>query len=900
MSRLRCVGVFRVGVAFWLLLCVGWGTGCQVNIVEPGKDPGSRPVPKEPVKVTPQATPTSKDWSFLGGEGAKTKIHYARVDQRDGSVYAAGSFRFIVHFGKWTLKSEGEEGSFLLKMSAEGALLWAKSFGPSVGGLALDHEGNPVAYFAGKLVKYDPKGTLLKQKEVKEVYRVAGLCVHQDGSVVLRMMLGGWKPSFGQSTLENNSRMEASVLGKFNAAWEPQWAFHIRSAYANSFMPHLSFAFGADGSVWLGGVADSVHNETSGHGAKSFPAFIQKVPSFKGGAFLAKLSADGSLATVLTGDATLRGSVTPHQEIRHLSVDQAGRVWALGVSTSDGKFADAEIPKGRLFRILLDATRGPLKVAMVPLAIPDGRLLHSFALDPKGDRVFVWGGVSKENFSLPSGAKVSPDSPAFSGVWSIAEGKLRWSKETTSTLTHLLFAQVKGSLLLLGDLPHNEPREVLLMGGGNVFVEQRSLARVAEWSVKSEGRAAFYPLWIKSLRDGGLVALVELNGRVYNQQRTGQATRKLLRFGSKGKITALEATPEMLFSSEVLPYLQTTEVDQVIPLSSGSLTLPRHHLHVFHPAQQPGDKGTLTKIPAKNVQIDRVLIRDDGKVVVSGFWKTGRGLLGTREGSGSADRLVQRMFLALFSQEGKELWYKEFDIDSVVPQVADIHVTKKGTVYLLSGFYMTQKKERFVFGDKSIPLEDSFRGPGRYMAVLGAEGEVLSLMNLKDLPCSLTRSHALPVGAGDLLLSGTCMSSGTKGTKGKVLRIEQTGKVVWSLDLESTGSLTYAATLTRAEDIHVVGSFSGSLQTKGREVSAKGEGADAFVVTISQGGELSYLSAFGSEGDDQVLGATTVGEKLFVTGATRASLQLGASKVTGNGGFSMFVVQASLEDVQAP
>ena len=879
-----------------LVACVGFGTGCHTSVEIPPvgneKDPGKPPVTKEVIPRQAVTSPLRKDWSFLSGEGANTSVHYTAISPDDGSVYVAGNYRFIAHFGKWTIKSESEKGVFLFKADAKGQIEWVKSFDQAqVGGLDLDTAGNPVIAFGRFLLKYSSEGKLLKQKQFERLYGFGGIRVGSDGSVLFRALVQGGGVTFGKSKfIGGNTRMETTFLGKLNAEWEPQWAFHIRSQYNNGFSSLLHFEWSSGNTIWLAG-NEAVSASTAPYSAASLPAFVGKVPdTFKGGAFVAILSPEGVVGFVYTGDSiTGHGKSFDGQKIHHLSVDKEGRAHVIGISSFDGAFYGRKIPSNCLFRMIFDKTK-TITLNTVPFTLPVAGLLHSFAFDLEGKKVFLWGRSTNLSFTLLDGSKITPEDPELHGVWSISKGSLQWSQESNKrSVTQLTFSKQSGQLLLSGALSEEAGQDIFHSVGGNACVEQRSLDRKVQWSVKSEGQAMLYPLWMKSLQDGGLAALIEWNGRVgkttyYNPRQAPK--QMLLRVDKEGKSTLHETTPEALLSAESLPFYLAKDKEKVL----STITVPKDHLAIFHPKQKAGEKATATIIPAQNVRVEHAVTKKDGTVVISGFWTGGRGVIGSQAGAGSPEKYHERLFLAAFSKEGKTLWYKQFDVFSVIQQKATFHIAANGTIYLFSRFYVNKKLDSIPFGDKTIVTDGV--NDGAYIATFSAKGELLTVKGMKQLPCTLSTTHIVPAGEADIVLSGLCFEPPNARTS-KVFRLNTQIDVVWSQATHDDENPEYTAIVVDAEGrLQVVGTR--TEKTQGAEPVITKE---LFVVSLSMDGQLSKRSLFQLQSNDLVTSATLFGDTLFVAGTTRSSIELGESKAKSNGGQSMFVVRASLKEM---
>ncbi len=510
-KRLESMLLRSVVALLGMLLC---GVGCQISIVDPGKDP------KDP-KPSTNPTQSLSNGVFVAGEGADTRVDYVDVQRgADGgaeSVYVLGRFRYIAHFGDLSIVSRGENGAFLAKLDHKGGVVWVKSFVSDVtpGGLALSPKGEPIIAlnvgevkvvfdnkeidnaYGAHLISYDTEGRELRRKQF-EGRGIYGLRSSKDGALAIRRMVMGGNITFGRTRISSITRMETVFLGRLSADWEPQWALHMHSAYSNGLQPHIHFAFDQEGNLWF-----------AGNNKMRFPDVGDALPQeYKGGAFLLKLGVDGTILWSAVGSAiTGHGQHFGQQTILSLDVTADGFVHLLG-SSNGGIFGGKALDAPGLFHFSF-SREGEWKQSDVQRAAPPlDDVVRTMALLPNG-RVCCGGSLT--SFQR---RKISPTNP-ISKVCVAFCSKMSWWKEARKETFEQVFVVSESALIQVGLVRDVAGDASMPESGVNVFIEQVTPPTESQrgrvvWHTQSAGKSALFPLQTSVL--GMVVVFVEWNG----------------------------------------------------------------------------------------------------------------------------------------------------------------------------------------------------------------------------------------------------------------------------------------------------------------------------------------------------------------------------------------------------
>lgn len=141
-------------------------------------------------------------WAESFGGITEDFATFATTDD-DGNLYVVGNFEETATFGTHTFVSNGSRDVFVLKMSSEGELLWAQSYGGAsydfVSGVAVDSSGN--IYINGT---FGQVGPAISNIAIFGEFRLTSNG-EQDGFLVKLDNNGTpvWAESFGSSQMDN-------------------------------------------------------------------------------------------------------------------------------------------------------------------------------------------------------------------------------------------------------------------------------------------------------------------------------------------------------------------------------------------------------------------------------------------------------------------------------------------------------------------------------------------------------------------------------------------------------------------------------------------------------------------------------------------------------------------------
>jgi hypothetical protein len=247
-----------------------------------------------------------------------------------GNVYLTGNFRGSADFGATTLSTSDDNDSFVAKLDASGAFVWAKRWGTSAHdsafGVDVDSAGNVYALnvrYADALdvVKYSPAGAVLWSKSVATRSASADLTVSATGNVFVVGSFDGivdFDPSNKAKYVSSGPSAAAFVL-KLDAAGKYGWVspFVGRTVGATTgYSAAQSVTLDGSGNVIVGGYYDNTVDFNPGKATTTLPV--------TGGGYITKLNSNGGLvwAKSLQSDASTF--------VYGLDVDSAGAIYATG------------------------------------------------------------------------------------------------------------------------------------------------------------------------------------------------------------------------------------------------------------------------------------------------------------------------------------------------------------------------------------------------------------------------------------------------------------------------------------------------------------------------------------------------------------------------------------------
>ncbi len=296
--------------------------------------------------VGPSPLPTDSWLGGYTGTGADT-IDGVGSDPL-GNVYVVGRFDSELTIGGETLSSRGEQDVVVAKYDAEGAPLWAQSFGGEmtevVGGIAVDSEGN--SYVVGRfrdpllvggrvrlepidqedvfLASFDTDGELRWARAYGGMYSEGGRDVAVGGGVVC--FAGDFQGGFdlGFTTLEGVWQFDAFVACVDSDDAAIRWA-HAFTGWDNDVA--TAVAVDADGNALVGlsfGADLDVFDETLTNRG-GFDAALVKISAIGEHLFTRHVGADGA------------------EELTGLDVDASGNAFFTGVFSTGLTLGDADL-----------------------------------------------------------------------------------------------------------------------------------------------------------------------------------------------------------------------------------------------------------------------------------------------------------------------------------------------------------------------------------------------------------------------------------------------------------------------------------------------------------------------------------------------------------------------------
>jgi hypothetical protein len=741
---------------------------------------------------------------------------------------------------------------------------------------------------AVRLLAYQEDGKQVKQGDLNDVIAARGLQVFRDGSLALRLTRYGGKIAFGSTTITSITRMQTFFLGRLGTDWKPRWAFHIHSDYSASFQDTIYLAAAPDGSLWFGGEVE-----------QRFPDVGETLSAdFEGGSYLFKFDVDGKIIWHALGSSiTGHGKRFSNQAIRHVEVDSEGNVHLLGHILFEGTFAGKKFDKTGVFHFAFDAS-GEWKASGLlvgPTAAPLAGLVHTFRMTPDASRVLLWGTSHGLTFPFPGGGEISPKDPHFRGVWDVVEDKATWSKRT-SVPEHVLAVSLE-STVQAGSLNVEPAKDVMSATGQNVFVESVTLKGQQNWRAKSEGDAMLLPLQTALLKDGSSLLLIEWNERTDTAvPTTGEPTRYLLHLDKAGKVLSQVRFAGARFTltpDEQIVFPLVLSAPASFETTSGKVDVAAGHLVVLT-SNIKGQLVSVLRIPARGIELIRLLVGKDGAFTLVGSWNQ-QGTLGSHRGGSQIGTKNREGFVARISREGKAEWVTSFVVPGPTLTISEVVATSDGFVFMVGAIYPIEKESEVAFGSRTMTVDP--QRSNQFFATFGSDGTLLSARKTDDSLCVSSQWQLVEADASSIFLAGVC--PGRNSGSMYVARMGKAGSLSWkqSVGLGGLSEQKLQLDVDAKGKLYVFGQFSGTVTTGDLQSSGKGR-RDLFVASFSPDGKPASLKAFGGEVDDVAAGMAIRGDSLVLTGMTRGSFKLGELDIKSNGGMMLFHANVPLASVQ--
>jgi hypothetical protein len=297
-------------------------------------------------------------WAWVQSPTGDATARGVAVDQA-GHVYLAGSFEDELTIGAFNLVSAGTSDIFVLKLAADGELLWAKSFGAEwleyCRKVTVDVDGNVYvaaqftsnsltigsfvltnSYQAGHIqwstfdlviFKLDGDGEVLWAASGGGLYNesVGDLDADTSGNALLFGRFFSPTVSFGPHTVVNTGNADLCVV-KYAAGGTPLWA---RGAVGDGQDDTWALATDGTDHIYVGGAFRSTH--------LVFDQFSLPNTSDSFDLYLAKLAPDGAAVWAKTAAGE------EWDEVSALAVDVDDHVYATGHFSSDSLRIDTEV-----------------------------------------------------------------------------------------------------------------------------------------------------------------------------------------------------------------------------------------------------------------------------------------------------------------------------------------------------------------------------------------------------------------------------------------------------------------------------------------------------------------------------------------------------------------------------
>lgn len=275
----------------------------------------------------------------MGGDAAGNDIGEKLEIDGAGNVYVTGRFLDTADFGPITLTSAGDSDGFVAKLSAAGAVQWAKRWGTAAEqdygkGIDIDAAGNVLVLG----VRFDDGHDVFKFSSTGAVVwscyvdtnkgLTPDLTADAAGNVYVAGYFNGtvdFDPGASTRYVSSGQSYAGFVL-KLTSAGKFGWVSPFVSQRVNSTTYGWSAAncvtLDASGNVIVGGYYGSLVDFNPGSGTTTLPT--------AGGAFVAKLNASGSL---VWARALSQSQSTDIVFMYGLATDAAGNVYATGSFT---------------------------------------------------------------------------------------------------------------------------------------------------------------------------------------------------------------------------------------------------------------------------------------------------------------------------------------------------------------------------------------------------------------------------------------------------------------------------------------------------------------------------------------------------------------------------------------
>jgi hypothetical protein len=277
----------------------------------------------------------------MGGAGYDGATDVA-VDAA-GNIYVLGFYEFTADFdpgpGVYDLTAIGERDVFVLKLSPDGAFVWAVSFGTAISDrghdLALDNLGN--VYVTGGqttagvdgswIAKLNNAGSIVWERRLGGVAGYYGVAVGPDGNIIA---VGSFQGTVDFDPGPNTHHVTASgsynaFILKLNEAGEFLWVKLFRS----------TIEVGARGVAL--DESRNIHVTGATYGSTDFdpgPASNRLPSASTWNGYAAKLTSDGGFLWV----RRLKDVFNIWDYGRKIQVDSHGNVYTAGITDNDSSF----------------------------------------------------------------------------------------------------------------------------------------------------------------------------------------------------------------------------------------------------------------------------------------------------------------------------------------------------------------------------------------------------------------------------------------------------------------------------------------------------------------------------------------------------------------------------------
>jgi hypothetical protein len=304
-------------------------------------------------------------WVRSFGDPADQMADSVAVDG-DGNIVLTGSFAGAIDFGGGFLHSAGGQDVFVVKLDANGAHLWSKSFGDGSdqlgAGIAVDGAGDLIVTgsFFGTA---DFGGGALVSAGDSDVFLVK---LDANGGHLWSKSFGGPADQLPMSIAVDDSK-SIVLTGEFSGALDFGGGALVSTGFGDAFVAKLdangghlwskSFGDGPADTIVGRGVVTDISGSVLILGEFDGAADFGDGPVSGTGMFLVKLDADGGH---LWSKHLGAGSA---QEARGVATDGAGNVLLTGTLHGAMDFGDGPIQSagsGDLFVAKLDASGGSL------------------------------------------------------------------------------------------------------------------------------------------------------------------------------------------------------------------------------------------------------------------------------------------------------------------------------------------------------------------------------------------------------------------------------------------------------------------------------------------------------------------------------------------------------------